>query len=60
MLRVARFASLGFSFPDFVVHVHDLPEGFGIDRLLGLSFLRHFNYEVLLHEGRIRIDRIAD
>lgn len=60
MLRVTRFASFGFSFPDFVVHVHDLPEGFGIDGLLGLSFLRHFNYEVRSHEGRIRIDRIAD
>jgi hypothetical protein len=30
MLRVARFASLGSSFGDFVVHVHDLPEGIGI------------------------------
>jgi hypothetical protein len=27
MLRVTRFASFGFSFPDFVVHVHDLPRG---------------------------------
>jgi len=57
MLRVARFASLGFSFADFAVHVHDLPEGFGIDGLLGLSFLRHFNYEVRSQEGRILIDR---
>lgn len=30
-LRVTRFASLGFSFPDLAVHVHDLPEGIGID-----------------------------
>ena len=59
MLRVTRFASLGFSFPDFSVHVHDLPEGIGIDGLLGLSFLRHFNYEVRSQEGRIHVDRIA-
>lgn len=59
MLRVTRFASLGFSFPDFAVHVHDLPEGIGIDGLLGLSFLRHFNYEVRSQEGRIRIDGIT-
>src|SRR5262249_14497235 len=46
MLRVTRFAPLGFSFPDFAMHVHDLPDGIGIDGLLGLSFLRRFNYEV--------------
>jgi hypothetical protein len=59
ILRVTRFASLGFSFPDFAVHVHDLPEGVGIDGLLGLSFLRHFNYEVRSQEGRILVDRAA-
>jgi hypothetical protein len=35
-----------------------LPEGFGIDGLLGLSFLRHFNYEIRSAEGRISADRI--
>jgi hypothetical protein len=60
MLRVIRFTSLGFSFPNFNVHVHDLPDGVGIDGLLGLSFLRHFNYEVRSQEGRICIDRVAD
>ena len=30
-LRVDHFASLGFGFDDFLVHVHDLPAGFGID-----------------------------
>jgi len=59
MLRVTRFASLGFSFSDFAVHVHDLPEGIGIDGLLGLGFLRHFNDEVRSQEGRIHVDRIA-
>lgn len=57
MLRVSQLASLGFSFDDFAVHVHDLPEGIGIDGLLGLSFLRRFNYEVRSVEGRILIDR---
>ncbi|MEP6859967.1 MAG: retropepsin-like aspartic protease [Deltaproteobacteria bacterium] len=56
MLRVSRFEALGFSFDDFAVHVHDLPEGIGIDGLLGLSFLRRFNYEVRSIEGRILID----
>jgi hypothetical protein len=56
-LRVDRFASLGFTFTDFRVHVHDLPEGIGIDGLLGLSFLRHFNYEVRSVEGRLIVER---
>ena len=57
MLHVTRFVSPGFSFPDFALHVHDLPDDIGIDGLLGLSFLRHFNYEVRSEEGRIRVDR---
>jgi hypothetical protein len=31
---------------DFRIHVHDLPEETGIDGLLGLSFLKQFNYGV--------------
>jgi hypothetical protein len=58
-LRVQRFESLGFGFDDFVIHVHDLPEGIGIDGLLGLTFLKHFNYEVRSVEGRILVDRAA-
>ena len=57
LLHVTKFAALGFAFSDFAVHVHDLPEGIGIDGLLGLSFLRQFNYEVRSLEGRIVIDR---
>jgi predicted aspartyl protease len=60
MLRVARFAALGFTCKDFRLHVHDLPEGIGIDGLLGLSFLRQLNYEVRSSEGRILVERIAE
>ena len=55
-LRVKRFESLGFGFDDFLIHVHDLPGGFGIDGLLGLSFLKRFNYEIRSIEGRILIE----
>ena len=58
-LRVQRFESLGFGFDDFLIHVHDLPTGFGIDGLLGLSFLKRFNYEIRSPEGRILIERAA-
>jgi hypothetical protein len=50
-----RFESLGFAFDDFLIHVHDLPAGFGIDGLLGLSFLKRFNYEIRSREGRILV-----
>jgi hypothetical protein len=56
---VDHFASLGFGFDDFLVHVHDLPAGFGIDGLLWLSFLKRFNYEIRSVEGRIRVEIAA-
>ena len=59
LLRVERFRALGHQFTDFRLHVHDLPEGFGIQGLLGLAFLRHFNYEVRSREGRIVVERAS-
>jgi len=59
MMRVASFSALGFTIPDFRIHVHDLPEGYGIEGVLGLSFLKQFNYEVRSREGRILVERIA-
>jgi predicted aspartyl protease len=58
LIRVARFACLGFEATDFRVHAHDLPEGYGIDGLIGVSFLRQFNYEIRSSEGRILVDRV--
>lgn len=60
MIRVARFGCLGHYSTAFLVHAHDLPEGWGIDGLIGLSFLRQFNYEIRSLEGRIVVDRAAD
>lgn len=57
MIRVARFRCLGFVEMDFRIHAHDLPEGWGIDGLIGLSFLRLLNYEVRSREGRILVER---
>lgn len=58
LIRVARFRTLGHELTDFRVHAHDLPEGTGIDGLLGLSFLRQLNYEIRSAEGRILAERI--
>jgi hypothetical protein len=58
MMPVTRLSALGFALTSFRIHVHDLPETLGIQGLLGLSFLRQFNYEIRSAEGRILADRI--
>ena len=40
LIRATHFACLGHQANDFRVHAHDLPEGWAIDGLIGLSFLR--------------------
>jgi predicted aspartyl protease len=54
-LKVSRFAALGFVFADFEVNVFDLAGGHGIDGLIGLSFLRHFDYEIRSAAARITV-----
>lgn len=54
-LPVKRLWALGYEFTDFRVNAHDLPEKCGLDGLLGLNFLEHFNYEVRSKEGVILV-----
>jgi hypothetical protein len=58
VMKVSKLSALGFTATDFRIHVHDLPETLGIQGLLGLSFLRQFNYEIRSAEGRILAARI--
>lgn len=58
LIRVERFACLGHQARNVRVHAQDLPEGWNIEGLIGLSFLRQFNYEVRSQEGRIRVERV--
>lgn len=59
LIRVTRFGCLGHQASDYRVHAHDLPEGWGIEGLIGLSFLRQLNYEIRSTEGRILVERAA-
>jgi predicted aspartyl protease len=59
LIRVERFAGLRHHARDFRVHAHDLPDGWNFEGLIGLNFLRQFNYEVRSREGRIRVERVA-
>ena len=58
MIRAPRFSALGFTATDFPIHVFELADRYGIDGLLGLSFLRRFNYEIRSAEGRILAEEI--
>jgi hypothetical protein len=42
------------------VHAHDLPGGFEIDGLIGLSFLKQFDSTIRSLEGRILVERAAE
>lgn len=54
-LRVERFEALHHEVASFPVAVHDLPPDCDFDGLLGLNFLRRFNYEIRSREGRILV-----
>jgi len=59
LLKVPRFSTLGFTITDFPVHVFDLADRYGIDGLVGLNFLRRYNYTVRSAEGRMLVEEIA-
>lgn len=54
-LRVRRFEALGFGFPDFRIHAHELPD-YGVEGLLGMDFLGRFDFEARISEQRIRLE----
>jgi predicted aspartyl protease len=54
-LKVAQFAALGFAFQEFEVNVFDLAAGYDINGLIGLSFLRNFDYEIRSIAGKITL-----
>lgn len=58
-LRVARFATLGFAMASFPVNVFDLADRDSCDGLIGLNFLRPFNYQVRSRAGCILLENLA-
>ena len=52
-----EISTLGFTMPNHRVVVADL--GYGIDGLLGINFLHHFNIEIRFAERRILVEEIA-
>jgi len=56
-LRVAKFDALGIWTPNFALQV--FPLGHDIDGLIGMNFLRHFNFEVRPEELVILTELIS-
>jgi predicted aspartyl protease len=59
ILRVSQVSALGFTFSDMPIHVFDLADRRDVDGLLGLDFLRQFNYEVRSAEGRLLMEKLV-
>jgi hypothetical protein len=59
LIKVPRFSTLGFTLTDFPIHVFELADRYGIDGVVGLSFLHRYNYTVRSAEGRILVERAA-
>lgn len=57
-LNVAEISALGVATPNFMVNVFDLDHE-GLDGLLGMNFLRHFNFEVRPDDREIVIELIS-
>jgi predicted aspartyl protease len=57
-LNVAEFSALGVTTPNFMVNVFDLDHE-GFDGLLGMNFLRHFNFEVRPNDRQIIVELIS-
>jgi predicted aspartyl protease len=58
LIKVPRFSALSFTLEDFPIHVFDLADRYGIDGVLGLSFLHRYNYTVRSAEGQILVEEI--
>lgn len=58
VVTVRRIAALGMAVENIDVLCHDLPEGSCVDGLLGLNFLRMFDFEIRYSDGIIRLAQI--
>lgn len=56
-IRVAEFTVLGVTTPDFALAVFPLGHQ-NLDGLVGMNFLRHFNFEIRALERRILVELI--
>ncbi len=56
LIKVPRFSALGFTLTDFPIHVFDLADRYGLQGLIGLSFLHRYNYTVRSTEGLILVE----
>lgn len=56
LIKVPTFSTLGFTLHDFPIHAFELADHYGIDGVIGLSFLHRYNYTVRSAEGQILVE----
>ena len=59
LIKVPRFSALGFTLTNFPIHVFDLADRYEINGLIGLSFLRRYDYTVRSTAGQILVEEAA-
>lgn len=60
LIHIQRFACLGYQLSNYQIHAHDLPEGWGIHGLIGLTFLHGFSCDIRLRQGRLLLEPLVD
>ena len=55
LIKVRAIKTLGLKVNDVEVVCHDLPPDSKVEGLLGLSFLKHFDIELLLKQKELRL-----
>ena len=58
VINIKEMTALGIAVQNMDVLCHDLPEGSCVDGLLGLNFLRMFDFEVKYSQGIIKLVKI--
>lgn len=57
LVSIPRVSVLGETVADIEALVKDLPPESGVDGLLGLSFLRHFNVDINFQKGKLTLKK---
>lgn len=59
LVTIPKVSVLGVEVNNVLALIKDLPPEAGVDGLLGLSFIRHFNVEIDFKHGKLTLTRLT-